>query len=244
MGVVEQLTGRYGPGTVVHGNDPSLRVEAIPTGVWGLDEAIGIDGIPRGRIVEIYGQPGAGKTALAVQLARQVPSALYIDADYGLAPDKGAGLFLAHPDTLEDALDICETAAAGFDMIVIDTLSALPTRGDLALEIGDRCSSSGPGSAAKVLSRALPWLLRPLSRYGCTLVLVTQTREKPNVLYGNPNFALGGRALRHYASVRLEVGVTKEVRQANLVVGQKVQIKVTKNKCGPQFRTVHVKTVF
>lgn len=235
---MHQLTRLYGESAIGFGYASCHIVEAVPTGLNGLDAALGIGGLPRGRIVEIYGQPGVGKTALALHLARQVPTALYIDADHGITPAQGAGLYSFHVDTLEDALTACEMAAAAFDLIVIDTLSALPTRGDLKAKMGDFSRHLSEPTAAEILSRSFPWLSHTLSRHRCTLVLVTQIRENPKILYGNPEFSLGGRALKHYASIRLKVRFVEKIKQAETVIGQKIRICVRKNKCGPQYQEV------
>lgn len=237
-----QVMCRHGQQSITFAHDPCLEVNATATGLSGLDTALGIGGLPKGRIVEIHGDPGAGKTKLALHLARQVPAALYIDADYGITPSQGAGLYIAHPNTLEDALGICEVAATGFDMIVIDSLSALPTRADLESKIGDYPVVKS--NAASILSRSLPRLSHALSLHGCTLVLITQLREKPRVMYGNPEFALGGRALKHCASVRLEVKRTEIIRQKRAATGQKMRIRVVKNKCGSPFKECLLEIMF
>lgn len=244
-----QIICRYGQQAITFAHNPGLEVEVTPTGLSGLDTALGIGGLPKGRIVEIHGPESAGKTALALHLARQVPAALYIDADHGITPTQGAGLYIAHPDTLEDTLSVCEVAATGFDMIVIDSLSALPTRADLEIEIGS-CPAV-ESSAASILSRYLPGISRALSLHDCTLVLVTQLRERPGVVHGNPEFSLGGRALKHSASVRLEVRRTELIRQRRYpgaplgpATGQKIRVRVVKNKCGPSFREALMEILF
>lgn len=213
------LNREYGEGTVRRAADlPPVTV--IPTGWDELDAILGIGGIPMGKIVEIYGPDCTGKTSLALQIARQVDNALYIDADYGLNPNYAKGLYLAHVDTLEGALKMIEAAAKAFDMVVIDTLTALPTAHQAEASMDNY--SARPQS--KVLSLCLPRLIRTLTRYGCTLVVVNQVREKTGLFYGNPEHGTGGRALRHYAAVRLEV------RQSG--------ITVMKNKCAPAYGRV------
>lgn len=234
--VQEELFFRHGPRALLRAAANNLFIQPIPTGLDGLDTALGIGGIPKGRIVEIHGDAGSGKTALALYLAHQVSTALYIDADYGLTPTQGAGLYMARPDTLEDALGICETAAPAFGMIVIDSIPALPARSNLEIGISDCYTSYARSTTARILARALPRLLHALNEHGCTLVLVTQIRENPENVDGNPEFALGGRALKHYASVSLEVFDTGKIRRKNVIAGQRVQVRVVKNKCGPEQR--------
>lgn len=214
------LNMEFGEGTVRRAAELSPPA-AIPTGWAELDTALGIGGIPRGKIVEIYGPEYTGKTSLALEIARQVDNAFYIDADYGLNPNHARGLYLAHVDTLEGALKMVETAARAFDVVVIDTLTALPTAQQAEARM-DNYSGAEPQS--KVLSRCLPRLIPTLSRHGCTLVVVNQVRENPGLLYGNPEHSTGGLALKHYAAVRLEVwqnGIT-----------------VRKNKCAPAYGRV------
>lgn len=155
-------------------------------------------GIPRGRVVEIFGDHATGKTTLALQIAHSVDNALYIDADHGLAPEQCRGLYLGKPDTLEDAFTMVEIAAPAMDVIVVDTLDALPTRSELQCPLG-----FDPGGAhIKLVSRAIPRLLGTLARSGCTLVMVCQTRETHGV--APQVYSTGGRALRNFASLRLE----------------------------------------
>lgn len=195
-------------------------VDVITTGRDDLDAALGIGGIPLGKIVEIYGPEYTGKTSLALQIAHQVDNALYIDADYGLNPNFAKGLYLAHVDMLEDALRVVEIAAPAFDMVVIDTLTALPIKGDFLVPLGEDIRFP----QSRILSLALPRLIRMLSRYSCTLVVVNQVREKPGLHFGNPEHSTGGRALKQYAAVRLEV--------------RQNRITVTKNKYGPAYGKV------
>lgn len=182
------------------------------TGDPRLDVALGIDGLPMGKIVEIYGPEYTGKTSLALQIAHQVDNALYIDADYGLNPNDAKGLYLAHADTLEDALRMVEIAAPAFNVVVIDTLTALPTASQAALPISYQ---SGAVPQAKVLARCLPRLIRVLDKTRCTLVAVNQVREAAGQMYGNIVHSTGGRALKNFAAVRLEVYRTSVVVKKN-----------------------------
>ena len=201
--VTAQITGRYGSDSILRAAKLPRPVQGvISTGIPGLDSALS-GGIPVGRITEIYGAEGSGKTALALQIARNADGpALYIDADHGVSPAQAAGLYLLNVDTLEDALKAVELAAPGFRVIVIDTLTALPTREECKAELGDFSLNALPSA---ILAHALPRLVRVLKDGGCTLVLVNQTRTKPHILYGNPDFVPGGRALLYYAAVRIQM---------------------------------------
>lgn len=227
---VDGLNWRYGEGTVCLAAElPKAKWRSYPTGDDYLDAALGIDGVPVGKIVEIYGPESGGKTSVALQMARKRAAALYIDADHALDPEAAKGLYLARVDTLEDALHMVKIAAAGFDMVVIDTLTALPTRAEVERAIGD--FSAEPQS--KVLSRCLPQLLGLLDRNRCTLVLVNQVRDKAGICFGNPEHSTGGRAVKCFASVRLEVRTRKEASGREWR-----EITVAKNRYGPPFRKV------
>ena len=214
---------------------PSQAERVIPTGLPELDAATGIGGIPKGRIVEIYGPAGTGKTALALQIVRQlqrqgVPS-LYADAEHALSPMMLQGvdmLYALNVDTIEDALQACIYAAPAFGAVIIDTLPAMHTRESLQLPIGE--TEIRP--LAKVLAQYLPRLFSPLSASGCTLIILNQTRER-QALFHNPETVPGGRALRHYAALRLEVRCVQYLQKR----GQRVRVRVIKNKCAASFRT-------
>lgn len=232
--IIESINFRYGPGTLMRLGEAPLFHPVLSTGIEELDTALGIGGIPRGRIIEIFGSDTAGKTSLALQIAREAESVLYIDADHGLNPAQMIGLTIASADTLEDALNICEIAAPAFDLIVIDTVAALPTREDLTLPLG--CEGYKK-STAVVLSRTLPRLIHSLAKHGCTLILVNQEREIPNVVYGNPLKSTGGRALKFYASVRLSINKLPLLCEKNkMAYAQKVRIRIVKNNCAPPFK--------
>ncbi len=218
---LRRLEMEYGEGTVMRlGDLPPVSQDALPTGWPALDQALGIGGLPRGRVVEIFGLDGSGKTSLALAIARQAENALYIDADHGLTPEQMRGLYMGRVETLEQALSMVETAAQGFDVVVIDTLAALPTGEDLHCPLG----MPPKYPLARKLSTALPRLIGTLARYGCTLVVVSQMREKPGVFYGNPLYSTGGKALKYYAAARIEMRVAGK---------EEVQARVVKNKCAP-----------
>lgn len=243
------IAAEYGPGVLMRmGELPSPCDSIIPTGVDALDNALGIGGIPRGRIVEIYGPENAGKTALSLLVAGQVPTTLYIDAEHSLSPYMCWSLthgsydaYVLDVDTLEDALQACIHAAPAFDLIVIDTLSALPTKEDFRVALREYARTNPP---AKILARALPQIKALLAKSGCTLVLVNQLREKTGVVYGNPETVPGGHALRHYADIRLDVRRLEVIRQAGQIIGQNIRVKVVKNKCAPPFREAKLRLVY
>lgn len=216
-------------GSVCYGLPPQ---EVVSTGLPQLDAAIG-GGIPRGRIVEIYGNPDSGKTALALHMAQQLPGpTLYVDADHGLSPYivKGRDLYLLDILSLEDTLDACLIAArsGAFGTIVIDTLAALPTKEDLENSINDAVPLRE--RQARVMSRALPILAGVLHNTGCTLILVNQLREKPGIMYGNPEYPTGGKAVGYYAALRLQTARYESIKAAATVTGQKLMVKVMKCK--------------
>lgn len=228
---VHSIWAQFGPNAIMRlGDLPTPSKNVIPTGLPDLDAVFGIGGVPRGRVVEVHGPEGAGKTALALQIARQVPNALFIDADHGLPPWLCGGLHLLTVDTLEDALEVVRVAAAGFDVIVIDTLAALPMQYDTVTEQQTKTTP------AKLLAKALPILAAELAASGCTLILVNQLRDIPGVVYGNPERSTGGRALKFYASVRLEVRRIEVLKEGREITGQRVRVKAVKNKLAPPYR--------
>lgn len=237
---LENITCQYGNTALMPLSAlPSQAQHVIPTGLPGLDAATGTGGIPKGRIVEIYGPAGAGKTALALQTVRQlqrqgVPS-LYVDAEHALSPMMLHGirmLYALNVDTIEDALQACKYAAPAFGAVVIDTLPAMHTRESLQLPIGELETRD----LAKVLAQRLPGLFSVLSASGCTLIILNQIRER-HTLFGNPETSPGGRALRHYTALRLEVRRIQQVYHGGDIAGQQVRLRVVKNKCAASFQT-------
>ena len=236
MEAMRSINAYYGPGTIRTGKE--LRHDDIfITGVQSLDHATG--GIPRGRIVELFGENSSGKSTLARFLAGSAGETLYMDADNSLTDMRG--LHVMHPETLEDALRAVEIAAPAFDAIVIDTLTALPTKEEAAADIGDFYQKN---KAAVVLSRALPRLVPVLLKNRCTLILVTQLRDIPGVMYGRPDKPSGGRALRHYASLRIETQRIELTKHGGECTGQRIRATVWKNKCGVPFRAAEMQLLF
>lgn len=226
---VASINQRMAPGTLRRGSE-SQGQEAFSTGIPSLDAVTG--GIPRGRIVEIFGEASSGKSALAAQIARQAGAALYMDADCGLA--YSAGLHVMRPALLEDALGAVRIAAKAFDAVVIDTVTALQTKAESSMDIGDFYVAGG-NSSASVLSRALPVLVPILLENACTLILVNQLRNLPGVFYGRQDRPTGGRAIRHYAAMRLEMRTVSPVKHCGETTGQQVNVSVQKNKYGGLF---------
>lgn len=226
---------------------PSQAQHVIPTGLPELDAALGIGGIPKGRIVEIYGPDSSGKTALALHIVRQlqqqsVPS-LYIDAEHGLSPMMLHDidmLYALNVDTIEDALQACTCAAPAFGVVIIDTLAAMLTRESRDLTIGEH--ENRPLS--KVLARHLPRLFPSLQKSGCTLILLNQIRDRVGALYGDPTTTTGGRALRYYAALRLEVRRIEYVRHNGKIAGQRVRLKITKNSYAAPYRSTDANLIY
>ena len=209
------------------------HVELVPSGLPQLDAAIG--GVPRGRIIEIYGLEGSGKTVLALHLAQQLGGpVLYIAADHVLSPYilGELELYLLDVPSMEDALDACRTVAVGgFAAIVLDTVAALPTNEDLWNSIND----VGPlrERQAQVMAKALPGLAGLLHKTGCSLILVNQMREKPGIVYGNPYYPTGGKAIGYFAALRLWVRMIERIKVRREIIGQVMAVDVRKCKYGP-----------
>lgn len=200
-----------------------------PSGFPALDAVTG--GVPVGRIVDIHGAEDTGKTALAVALARG--TTLFLDAENKLTPDhvRGReGFFSMHPSTLEDALEICRTAARGFDTVVIDSIEALPMRLDLERGVGEYSMSEDIKSRERLMSTALPILSRECLVCGCALIIVNQMRNRPEIIYGRPDAATGGKVLLYYAALRLETIRVEIVSRRREAIGQIVRVRVMKHK--------------
>jgi len=232
---IQTMESMFGPNVIRQGKELAPP-KAMPTGLPELDAALGIGGIPVGRIVEIYGPESTGKTALALHIAKQAQNALFIDAERALSPMMLTGcdgMHIMSVDTLQEALQTILTAAPAFDVIVLDTLASLPTREELAMDVGDFGQINPP---ARVLSTVLPKIVAALEKNGSTLLIVNQMRNASVVMYGNPERVPGGKALKHYASMRLDVRRNETLREGRDIAGQRIRVKVVKNKCAVPFR--------
>ena len=240
------LTKRFGDGAVMRlGEATHLQVDVIPTGSLALDRALGVGGIPHGRVTEIYGPDGAGKTTLAQHIVAEAQKcggvAAYIDMEHALDPAYSAkcgvdidNLLISQPDTGEQALEIVETLirSGAVDVIVVDSVAALVPRAEIEGEMGD----SHPGLQARLMSQALRKLSGAVKQSNTALIFTNQLREKIGVMFGSPVTTSGGRALKFYASVRLDIRRIKSIKDRGEVIGNRTRVRVTKNKVAPPFR--------
>jgi recombination protein RecA len=241
-----QIDRQYGKGSVMRlGDEGRAPVEVIPTGSIALDVALGIGGLPRGRVVEIYGPESSGKTTVALHAVANAQKgggiAAFIDAEHALDPEyaKRLGvdtdaLLVSQPDTGEQALEIADMLirSGALDVIVIDSVAALVPRAEIEGEMGD----SHVGLQARLMSQALRKLTSALSNSGTTAIFINQLREKIGVMFGNPETTTGGRALKFYSSVRLDVRRIESLKDGTAAVGSRTRVKVVKNKMAPPFR--------
>lgn len=244
--VLTDIEKQFGKGSVMTLSDDSkLNVESIPTGCLDLDLALGIGGVPRGRIVEIFGPESSGKTTVALHIIAEAQKlggvAAFIDAEHALDPvySKNLGvdleaLIVSQPDNGEQALEIAEALvrSGAIDVIVIDSVAALVPRAEIEGEMGD----SHMGLQARLMSQALRKLTGNISRTKCVALFINQLREKIGVMFGNPETTTGGRALKFYSSVRLDVRKTDTIKQADEITGNRVRVKVVKNKVAAPFK--------
>lgn len=240
------LDKQFGRGTVMKlGSQTKLQVDVIPTGSLGLDSALGVGGIPRGRIVEIYGPESSGKTTVALHIIAEAQKlgglAAFIDAEHALDPNyaKRLGvdideLYVSQPTTGEDALEIAEALvrSGAIDIVVVDSVAALVPRAEIDGEMGD----TFVGLQARMMSQAMRKLAGVVSKTHSVVVFINQLREKVGVMYGNPEVTPGGRALKFYASVRLDVRRGEQLKNGTEVIGNRTKVKVVKNKVAPPFR--------
>ena len=242
-----EIEKRFGKGSIMRFGDGGahLEVEAIPTGALALDAALGIGGVPRGRIIEIYGPESSGKTTLSLEILAEAQAmggvVAFIDAEHALDPGYAARLgvdidevLISQPDTGEDALEICDmlVRSGAIDVIVIDSVAALVPRAEIEGEIGD----SSVGLQARLMSQALRKLAGSLSKSKTTCIFINQLREKIGVMFGNPETTTGGRALKFFASVRMDIRRVESIKKGTDVIGNRVRVKVVKNKVAAPFK--------
>ena len=245
-GALKQIEKKYGAGAVMRlGQTTTLNVDAVPTGSMTLDMALGIGGVPRGRIVEIYGPESSGKTTVALSIVAQAQKldgeAAFIDVEHALDPvyAKSLGvniedLLVSQPDSGEQALEIAEALirSGAIDVIVLDSIAAMTTRAEIDGEMGDL----HVGQLARLMSQAMRKLTSVISKSNCVAVFINQVREKIGVMYGNPETTPGGRALKFYSSVRIEVRKGETLKSGTDVIGARTKCKVVKNKVAPPFK--------
>ena len=246
---ISQIEKNFGKGTVMRlGDRPEMNVEAIPTGSLALDAALGIGGVPKGRIIEIYGPESSGKTTLALHILAEAQKmggeVAFVDAEHALDPVYAAALgvdtdnmLVSQPDTGEQALEITDALvrSGAVDAVVVDSVAALVPKQEIEGEMGD----AFVGLQARLMSQALRKLAGTIAKTNCVVIFINQLRMKIGVMYGNPETTTGGNALKFYSSVRLDVRRVESIKEGGNVIGNKTRVKVVKNKVAPPFREAY-----